>query len=96
MSDEIEIGYSVKELLKGLSDRIDGFMALLGSKADAASVAHAMERIDGLDNRVKDLEHISKSGKALDRARQEFRRWAVPVLLSTATTLVLVFQVIHP
>ena len=96
MPDEIEVSYTVKELLKGISDRIDGFMAIVGSKANQADVAHAFERIDGLDNRVTTIEHTHQAAKQSSSAKREFRRWAVPTLASLAAVIVTLIQVFHP
>lgn len=90
-----EVTYSVKELIQGLSEKIDLFMSLLGNKADQSSVAHANERIDGIDRRLTAIEHSSQANDKSARASQEFRRWMAPVLLSIAMIAVTLFQALH-
>src|SRR6185312_6259411 len=95
MPDELEVSYSVKELLQQLNMRIDAFMTLLASKADQSSVIHVSDRIDQLEPRVTNLENIQKFQARHSSARQEFRRWIVPTLISLAAVAAAVFQVVH-
>jgi hypothetical protein len=95
MSDEAEVSYTVKELLSQLNNRIDTFMGLIGTKADAASVAHAHERVDVLDIRLTKVEHELGASDKYRSAMREFRRWLWPVGLSAVTAAVLILQVFH-
>lgn len=95
-NNEVEISFSVKELLQQLNTRIDAFMTLLASKADQSSVAHVAERVDKLDTRVTKIEHTEQDRTSHRSAATEFRRWFVPVLISLMTAAVLIYQVLRP
>jgi hypothetical protein len=95
MSDDAEVSYTVKELLKQLSDRIDTFMSLIGSKADQASVAQLHDKVEQVEARVTTVEHTLKANDNHTRANQEFRRWAWPVAISVLTALILILQAFH-
>ena len=96
MGDEVEVSFTVKELLQDLNRKIDGFMQLLASKADVSSVAHAHERIDQAENRILTIEHKQQENERHGSARREFRRWVVPVVIAMATAAVMVLQVFRP
>lgn len=96
MPEEVEVYYTVKELIKGLSDRIDGFMQMMGQKADQATVAQIMLRQDQHEVRIAKLELDSEFKTKTSTAKQEFRRWVVPVVASCAAVGVTIFQVWHP
>lgn len=96
MPDEIEVGYSVKELIKGLSDRIDSFMQMMASKADQTAVSQVQVRVDNHESRILTLEHEAASSAKNTSAKSEFRRWVIPVILSLVTAGVLILQVLHP
>ena len=95
MPDEVEVAYTVKELIKGLSDRIDGFMQMMATKADQAQVAQAMIRIDAHETRLAKVEHEQETMAKHSSAKSDFKRWLIPVILSGATIAVLVIQVFH-
>lgn len=96
MPDEVEVYYTVKELIKGLSDRIDGFMQMMGQKADQATVAQMMLRQDQHEVRIAKLELTQETAAKSSTAKQEFRRWIIPALASVGAVAVAVFQVWHP
>lgn len=96
MPDEPEVSYTVKELLSQLNSRIDAFMTLLGSKADQTVVAHVVERVDQLDTRVGVLETDGKATAKHFTAKQDFRRWVVPTVISVAAVVVAILQAVHP
>lgn len=95
MPEEVEVYYTVKELIKGLSDRIDGFMQMMATKADQAQVAQAMIRIDAHETRLARVEHEVEAAAKHSSATSEFKRWLIPVVLSACTIAVLVIQVFH-
>lgn len=95
MPEEVEVAYTVKELIKGLSDRIDGFMTMMASKADQTVVSQAQIRIDNHETRLAAVEHELKATAEHSSASSDFKRWLVPVILSLATVTALVVQVFH-
>lgn len=95
MDNELEVSYSVKELIKGLSDRIDAFMQMMANKADQSTVAQVQLRIDQHETRLARIEHHQENEAKQDSASSEFKRWLIPVLLSIVPVAVLLMQVFH-
>lgn len=93
---EIAVAYTVKELIKGLSDRIDGFMQMMASKADQSTVSQVQLRQDNHEVRIARLELDMENQAKNVTAKSEFRRWAIPAIASIGAVAVTIFQVWHP
>lgn len=96
MPEEVEVYYTVKELIKGLSDRIDGFMQMMASKADQATVSQVQLRQDNHEVRIAKLEFDVENSVKTNTAKREFRRWVIPAVASVGAVAVTIFQVWHP
>lgn len=90
-----QITYSVRDILARIEGKIDSALASIGLKASTAdlmalSAKHETLRAD-FDRHVEagEAERVRKS------ERVEWRRWAIPVLISLLGVVALVWSGLH-
>ena len=97
MSDEQEpsITYTVRDILQRIEGKVDDTLRLLGGKADHSDVAalfrkfEAVEqRVDNVDMRLTSVEQAREDDASRQEkqrsARVEWRRWIIPLIITTA------------
>ena len=96
--DDGTVTYSVKELIEKLDRKLDTFLSMLHSKADASEVQELKARVDGVERTVTTLtEREAVQEKHEERVTQR-RRWVVDAgvgLLLVGATIALTLATMH-
>lgn len=96
MADEPMVSYPISEVLRQISDKIDRLGDLLTLKADKAELEALTVRVTANEQQVKVLLAANVAEATNVKARQEWRKWIVPVVLSVLTIVVMALQIWHP
>lgn len=83
---EPQVTYSVKEILDRIESKMDGFVQGLAAKADANALVLLSQQVDQHATDIAGLKSRLDAAEQEARAKSDWRRWLIPVVLSIVST----------
>ena len=90
--DNAVVSYSVKELLQDIKGSVDKLHGRIDGKADHEQVEDAIRQIAHERGRVDKLETLMQLEAGKQTAMTEWRRYAIPTVLTVALLVVAIAQ----
>ncbi len=95
----VHVSYTVKELFEDIKRELETLNLKLDNKADrvellelSREVANIRTQFVTLQNMITEVEAVSMAHADSNKAKAEWRRWAIPTLLTVALLVIGVLQ----
>lgn len=94
MPVEPQVSYSVKEILDRIEGKVDTLVAGLASKADVSALIALGQQVDQHSRLLDQLSQRLKDTDETAAAKQDWRRWIIPTILSLVATAAMIIPLI--